>query len=509
MTSIASLPLQRGRSAAGVFLIALAIYLAFFGGHYVMGDHAQRIAWAKSLIDHHFGRGSTDISAYAHEARYCKYGIGQSLLHVPFIVLADVIKRLTHISCEGPINMLPYALNGAAGVLLIYLVLLRLALRPRTAALRALVVGLASVWFAYSKLEYGESLVAAALLAVWYLGLRRPLLAGVIAGIAITIRADALLWSIITLLGLPAPDAGQGTAMHIFRRRDSARSTARLWFLAGVLPAVILVAFSNLWRTGNPLSAGYENGFVYPWLYGLDGLLLSPGKSVFLFSPLLILIFPAIYVARRHGSVLEESSPVRRERHALAIWAAVLLGAQVAFYAKWWDWPGDDSWGPRFLAPGAMVALLLVASIDFSSAASASTAPRIWRWAWWLLVLAGLMVEMPAVLIGPHASVLLTHERKPTKMSFDCGMRSPITLDDERFMPACSQVVATWELLELHFTGRISHAVYPYLTSSTWIESFDPPLRRSDVPWDIFWLHLHPTPSHPSPGSIDPPPQAE
>lgn len=43
-----------------VFACAFAIYLATFGGHYVSGDEAHRIAWAKSLIDCH----CNDISRY-------------------------------------------------------------------------------------------------------------------------------------------------------------------------------------------------------------------------------------------------------------------------------------------------------------------------------------------------------------------------------------------------------------------------------------------------------------
>ena len=29
--------------------LACFVYLVFFGGHYVMGDHAYRMAWAKSV----------------------------------------------------------------------------------------------------------------------------------------------------------------------------------------------------------------------------------------------------------------------------------------------------------------------------------------------------------------------------------------------------------------------------------------------------------------------------
>ena len=73
---------------AAVFGCAFAIYLAFFGGHYVSGDEAQRIAWAKALIDCH----CNDISPYFPSEHYAKYGIGLSILHVLLILLAQWIK---------------------------------------------------------------------------------------------------------------------------------------------------------------------------------------------------------------------------------------------------------------------------------------------------------------------------------------------------------------------------------------------------------------------------------
>jgi hypothetical protein len=69
---------------AGVFGCSFLIYFAFFGGHYVSGDNAQRIAWAKALLDCH----CNDISAYLPGLHFSKYGIGLSLLHLPLIMSA-------------------------------------------------------------------------------------------------------------------------------------------------------------------------------------------------------------------------------------------------------------------------------------------------------------------------------------------------------------------------------------------------------------------------------------
>src|SRR5277367_69108 len=57
---------------AAVFGCAFVVYLAVFGGHYVSGDEAQRVAWAKALIDCH----CNDISPYFPGKHFAKYGIG-------------------------------------------------------------------------------------------------------------------------------------------------------------------------------------------------------------------------------------------------------------------------------------------------------------------------------------------------------------------------------------------------------------------------------------------------
>src|ERR1700677_2627143 len=103
------------KNFATVFASALAIYLAAFGGHYVSGDEAHRIAWAKSLIDCH----CNNISPYFPGERYTKYGIGLSLLHVPLILLARLIKSETGLSTEAPLNMLLYVFNAAIGVAMV------------------------------------------------------------------------------------------------------------------------------------------------------------------------------------------------------------------------------------------------------------------------------------------------------------------------------------------------------------------------------------------------------
>jgi hypothetical protein len=163
-----------------------------------------------------------------------------------------------------------------------------------------------------------------------------PLLVGVGLGIAILFRADSLLLLAPLLLLTPwvVPDGW---------RRPLAWVTA-----AGpVLPALAWTAFYSYQRSGTVVPQQYGISFSTPLLHGLDGLLLSPGKSLFVFNPVLLISIPgAVLLFRRHRGL------------------TVLLGAfvvlRILFYARWRAWEGGVSWGPRFLMP-CVVPLLLFA----------------------------------------------------------------------------------------------------------------------------------------------------
>ena len=394
-----------------VFLAALAVYLAGFGGHYVMGDHVHRMAWAKALIDH----GSNDISPYVPGTTYSVYGIGHTLLHVPFLLLSRLIGRVTGVSCEGPVNMLPYVLNGALGVVLLQRLLLRYGLPPGSASMRALIAGVTTVWVPYTKVEYGESLVATALLGMWLLAEHWPVTAGLLGGFAASLRMESLLWAVFTASVAPG---GRGNKFRL---------------ALGLVPGVVLTAWSNWARTGTLYTSGYDTGgFANPVWIGVYGMLFSAGKSVFLFSPLLLLAAGAL---RRAYA----DTATRR----LALWAGGLLVGQVLFYAAWWDWSGDDSWGVRFLAPSVLVLCGVVMLFA-----------RLRSPVFWVLALVGLAVQVPAVALGPHTSLMLQHEGRPVKADISGNGYSPITLDDTRFQPRDSQVTATWGLFAAKLTGR-------------------------------------------------------
>jgi len=89
-----------------------------------------------------------------------------------------------------------------------------------------------------------------------------------------------------------------------------------------------------------------------PWHQGFLGALFLPEKSIFLFDPLVIL---ALLLLVLHWKRL---SPVVR---AYALATGVMLLAYLSFYARYFAWAGDFSWGDRYVSTCVeLVALLAI-----------------------------------------------------------------------------------------------------------------------------------------------------
>jgi hypothetical protein len=427
-------------TARRLFFIALATYMIFFGGHYVSGDNAQRIAWAKALLYH----GSNDLSASFPGLHYTKYGIGASLLHMPFLLAADGIKRLTGISCEGPIGMVLYELNAALGLTLIFSILVaRSGIKPADAFVRSLVIGFCTIWFPYSKIDYSETLAAVALLAVFRFAEDRPWIAGLCGSMAIMLRSESILWLWITVLFA------------------TLEWKALVRIAIGSTPGLIITFWANFARSGNILSSGYEVDFSTPLLIGIYGLLFSAGKGALFFSPLLFL-FPWAVADLSHS----------RNGRRLAGWAITMAAAQLCFYGRWWDWSGEDSWGPRLITYAMLTALITIA-------ASGVSRTRFFIAA----AIAGLCLQLPPVLIGPHTSIMIDRTRA---VSVPGPARAPfmLSLDDMHFIPAYSQITNTANLLLLKIAPDAAA-----LDQTAWMRGIDPPVDIHKIPIDLFLIN--------------------
>jgi hypothetical protein len=124
--------------------------------------------------------------------------------------------------------------------------------------------------------------------------------------------------------------------------------TDGLIVVAGALPTIALLLLHNYLRYGNFLDNGYDGeGFTTPIWEGFYGLLFSPGKSVFLYSPVLIAV---IFAMRGFWQRFKPET----------ILVSLILGSTILYYSMWWAWWGGSCWGPRFLVPILPFAILSV-----------------------------------------------------------------------------------------------------------------------------------------------------
>ncbi len=178
------------------------------------------------------------------------------------------------------------------------------------------------------------------------ISLRTASLAGLILGLSTLIRPTNVLSILVFALALLIREGTRGLRAAVVL---CASSTLGITLLLG----------HNALLFGSPFSFGYPtsaeggkqlNRFDTPILTGLYGFLFSPGKSVFIFAPPVILALAGL---RRLW---------RRDR-ALATLAVIFPAVELLFYAKYSQWEGGYCVGPRYLVPATVFLCLALGPV--------------------------------------------------------------------------------------------------------------------------------------------------
>src|SRR5439155_2714025 len=121
-----------------------------------------------------------------------------------------------------------------------------------------------------------------------------------------------------------------------------------------------------------------KEAFSLPIWEGALGLLVSPGRSLFLYAPPVLLGLALWPRFARHFA-------------AEALLIAAIGAGHPLVYGRWYSWWAGLSWGPRFLLPALPFLLLPLALLP---------ARRAWRLVAGALVVAGLLVNAVALLVS-------------------------------------------------------------------------------------------------------------
>lgn len=352
-----------------LFLFLYSVYLLTYTPRINSSDGLAMFATAESLLR----RGEWDADQiwwmglqqgiFGPDGHlYIRKGVGVSLLALPLAGLGLIIPIWGAATTTLLFNAIVTAATGA--LLLHYLQ--ELGYADGVALIAALTFGLTTLAWPYAKSLFSDPLAGLCLLAAALALLRfrnahhvvYTFCAGLALAVAVATRyANAALIPLYGLLLIAYQirmqrdreakrqeinEGGKRAIGKVASRPANLQSLVGVWlaFAAPLLVTALALAAYNLARYGDPLNTGYlpEESFSGIWWQGVAGLLVSPGRGLFLYAPVLLLALPATPAFwRRH-----------RAEAALA-WAVIL--AHLLLYGKWFMWHGGYAWGPRFMVP--------------------------------------------------------------------------------------------------------------------------------------------------------------
>ncbi|HZT69459.1 MAG TPA: hypothetical protein VFC10_06895 [Terriglobia bacterium] len=347
-----------------------------------------------------------------HGVRHAWYGMGQSLVLVPFdaavsVTTGPLLQRsgLSPERREQIVELLNAFLMQFAITSLIlvlaYETLLSFGFTPFPSAAGALALLFGTTCLAYVQTAQENNLLLALdLAALWAVRRSRqtggawPVLAGAACGLAILTRVPSLL----------------DTAVFAWLAWAYGGRWKR--FLAAYLPPVLAALAIDRWyqwmrfgeffstyisvfgRQARPPGAPASFPFSYPFWQGFGGTFFSADKSILLFDPLLLLL---IVLAAWRWRKLD-----RDVRSTLAAFSVLLL-AYAAVYATYFDFGGDVAWGHRFvIVPVQLLALFAVPVL----LTYGKTLPSLWRRAAWTVVFLSAALQASSTAVAPNLEVM-------------------------------------------------------------------------------------------------------
>ena len=328
----------------------LGVYLLTFSGRFHSIDELAALATVESVTREHtwrvpqfrwaLGWTPTHVAESSDGGLYSKRGVGYSLAFWPLWQVGRFLEAPGMVQVAALTNVLA----TLATVALLMRLLVDLGMDEGKAAGVGLIYGLTTPAWPYARYLFSEPLTALYGAAALWLALSprartkpwAPLACGLVVGGALLVHAmNALL---VVLFG-------GWWAWEAARRRTLAPLVG---YGVGLLPGLAVMGWLNWARYGHPLRGGYtapEERFVWDYARSLPGLLVSPGKGLVWFAPVVV---PALLAWR---------SLWRRER-AVALLLAAWVAGFLALVGGWFMWWGGWSWGARYWV-AVLPALLL------------------------------------------------------------------------------------------------------------------------------------------------------
>ena len=359
------------RTAVWLFLFLNCLFILTSSGRVRVIDEVLPVYQIESLAE----RGTTAVpQAVTADFFFGKrdragqpqapYPPGEAALAVPWYLAGKhVLRSLPGVGPRARTLVTDFAIVisrasfVAAAAALTFLLFVSFGLARRDAVLAALALTFATPLFAYSAWYFSEPMTIAvlmvAVLAVFphdagALPMRNAIVAGAALGFLLWIRQSNVITVPFVLAAmLAAPGAWRRKLLNVA-------------VVAGLVGAAGLGLLArNYGLYGSPFDMGYPPtveggrrmiGFDTPLGVGLFAFFLSPGKSLLLFAPILLLAPWALPI-------------VWRRSRALALLMIAPITVLLLFYSKYTQFEGGYSFGPRYLLPGIWLLGLTIAFV--------------------------------------------------------------------------------------------------------------------------------------------------
>ena len=358
--SVRASPSSDRRIAWAIFLLLFGVFCLFAGGHSYSSDEEGYFLQSQALIHGDYSLVLTSDAPRVtptYPGRDGKPiatgGIGAPVAGLPGLAIGKAVAALVPARWDDVVERLfvgfTNSLITAAIAAVLFLCARLLGADRRQAVVLSLVFALGTMAWPHAKtLLLTEPLAALLVLTAVYFAFRataeRSLRWAAAAGAFSTLAGMARLSTLLFVIPI-----GAYVVLRAFpprKLRPAALATAA--FTAGATVGLLLPAVANWWRAGSPTDAGYTtvplNGDAWEGLYGL---LLSPGKSIFLYAPVVAIAVAALPLALRR-------------RPAETTLLTTIVAANLILFARFPSWHGDNAWGPRYLHITLPLMVLLV-----------------------------------------------------------------------------------------------------------------------------------------------------
>jgi hypothetical protein len=355
-----------------LFGFFVAVYALTSAGRLDAVDGIVAANTARALVEHHtlampathYPGVVIGVGGYG----YSKYGIGLSIVEIPFVMLGLVLRNWTHDAQTVALTIsFTNTFVTATSCAVFYLLVRHLGASLRRGVALTLLFGLCTLAWVYAKTDFSAPLETLTLLVAVYSALRasesRRIGWLVVSGAAL---GCAVLTRPALLVAAPALSLYVGTAGLLDtdkRWRFASLRTAQWWrtavkqqlaLWAPVALAIGVTLWLDLVRFGSVFDLGYgrtpgDSDFGGSIVTGLFGLLLSGNSGLIFYSTSVLL---GLIGLRRFARLAP--------REALLI--GVLVLCMLGLYGTYRYWAGLAAYGPRYIVP--LIPFLLLPAVD-------------------------------------------------------------------------------------------------------------------------------------------------